>query len=634
MANEAHRMGDCNDGDGCITSIPQKSVFVNSKLGSVDGSIGTKHDDDTQHDEGVWKTAQGCETVHYENINANHKGNTDTCDHKRATGSPNVFLCDFWPLAPGLPGRDVPDPNFPIPKGASEIPDENVEPGVPQEGECASGGLARAGNQSGEQQGDIPDPNKIKNVQIPVKCDGTVQTTMVLNEPTPESPAPASITWEQMGLPSGVTLNPTTGEVAGTAPRGVYDVTVTAKNSANIIDSKTYKVVSEDCTDAIRFTHPLPGSRVTSPVSMSRRHPVTGQIRPHRGTDNAYRDRHLGQVLAAASGIVVFAGTKSGYGNVIIIGHPNSKGKQMACTLYAHLSSIGVSPGQQVSGGDAIGVEGNTGIGTGAHLHFEIRGPNYITSGDSLLNQKAQVYDPQAYINGPVFSDTGIVGETLASGKPYDPGKPSDKYTVVTNDAELALKPMEVDVVCNNQKTLPVTPGTPSDPTAGQTGPVNCGMPPLTKEQVIACINMRMDMHPELDAEDRNFILTTARIESGFNPCAKNPNSSATGLYQFLTPLANAHGLTPADRVDCDKSTEAMVSFYNGEMKPYYNNWVASGMTTIAGKPVVQNAHTARYASLSKSAWLYGLIHHDGVGNAANGKDKGGIDYFNRTVGV
>jgi murein DD-endopeptidase MepM/ murein hydrolase activator NlpD len=42
-------------------------------------------------------------------------------------------------------------------------------------------------------------------------------------------------------------------------------------------------------------------------------------------------------------------------------------------TLYAHLDSIAVAPGQHVSAGTIIGVSGLTGYTTGEHLHFEIR---------------------------------------------------------------------------------------------------------------------------------------------------------------------------------------------------------------------------------------------------------------------
>lgn len=78
------------------------------------------------------------------------------------------------------------------------------------------------------------------------------------------------------------------------------------------------------------------------------------------------------QVYAAAGGKVIVAktgGYNGGYGNYIVIQHAN--GMQ---SLYAHLSSVGVSSGDQVGQGDPIGKMGSTGNSTGSHLHFEILG--------------------------------------------------------------------------------------------------------------------------------------------------------------------------------------------------------------------------------------------------------------------
>jgi murein DD-endopeptidase MepM/ murein hydrolase activator NlpD len=67
-------------------------------------------------------------------------------------------------------------------------------------------------------------------------------------------------------------------------------------------------------------------------------------------------------------GIVEFAGTQRGYGNVIEIKHRDDKS-----TLFAHLSRIDVKKGQKVEQGDFIGAVGSTGASTGPHLHFEFR---------------------------------------------------------------------------------------------------------------------------------------------------------------------------------------------------------------------------------------------------------------------
>lgn len=95
MAKQIHRMTDCNTGGGCITSIPQSTVFANNLLVSVNGSIGTGHPpcpDPDIHCTGNWVTTSGGPTVFAENIPVNKTGDADTCEHLRAAGSPNVFL--------------------------------------------------------------------------------------------------------------------------------------------------------------------------------------------------------------------------------------------------------------------------------------------------------------------------------------------------------------------------------------------------------------------------------------------------------------------------------------------------------------------------------------------------------------
>lgn len=76
---------------------------------------------------------------------------------------------------------------------------------------------------------------------------------------------------------------------------------------------------------------------------------------------------------AAADGTVIISrgngGWNGGYGNYVVIAHEN--GSQ---TLYSHLKSTIVTSGQYVSAGQIIGYIGSTGLSTGPHLHFEVRG--------------------------------------------------------------------------------------------------------------------------------------------------------------------------------------------------------------------------------------------------------------------
>jgi LysM repeat protein len=78
-------------------------------------------------------------------------------------------------------------------------------------------------------------------------------------------------------------------------------------------------------------------------------------------------------IFASAAGTVIVAknndGWNGGYGNYVVIQHDN--GTQ---TLYAHATSVLVSPGDSVSQGQTIALVGRTGEATGFHLHFEVRG--------------------------------------------------------------------------------------------------------------------------------------------------------------------------------------------------------------------------------------------------------------------
>ncbi len=86
----------------------------------------------------------------------------------------------------------------------------------------------------------------------------------------------------------------------------------------------------------------------------------------HKGIDIAGVSNRT--IKAADNGVVVSAGyTTGGYGNKIVINHKNGYE-----TLYGHLASISVHPGQKVKRGQKIGVMGTTGDSTGIHLHFEI----------------------------------------------------------------------------------------------------------------------------------------------------------------------------------------------------------------------------------------------------------------------
>jgi murein DD-endopeptidase MepM/ murein hydrolase activator NlpD len=116
-----------------------------------------------------------------------------------------------------------------------------------------------------------------------------------------------------------------------------------------------------------RYTNTTPDGFLTRPVIGGTR---TQGIHGHNGIDIAATPGT--PVLASAGGTVAAAkvgGYNGGYGNMIIIIHPNN-----VQTVYAHLRSVNVVSGQTVAQGEQIGTVGNTGRSTGPHLHFEVRG--------------------------------------------------------------------------------------------------------------------------------------------------------------------------------------------------------------------------------------------------------------------
>jgi murein DD-endopeptidase MepM/ murein hydrolase activator NlpD len=98
-----------------------------------------------------------------------------------------------------------------------------------------------------------------------------------------------------------------------------------------------------------------------------RRNPFGGRTYEfHAGMDiDGERGDH---VVAPANGVVVEAGWKGGYGNMIEVDHGNG-----LTTRYGHLSKIDVNVGDSITRGQVMAFVGSTGRSTGPHLHYELR---------------------------------------------------------------------------------------------------------------------------------------------------------------------------------------------------------------------------------------------------------------------
>jgi murein DD-endopeptidase MepM/ murein hydrolase activator NlpD len=110
-----------------------------------------------------------------------------------------------------------------------------------------------------------------------------------------------------------------------------------------------------------------------------RENPFTGEsVERHKGLD--IRGKYGEIVKSTASGKVVMAGRRGGYGNCVVINHGNGFE-----TYYGHLSKILIKAGQQVKAGDKIGRIGSTGRSTGPHLHYEVHRYGKIINPRSFL---------------------------------------------------------------------------------------------------------------------------------------------------------------------------------------------------------------------------------------------------------
>jgi murein DD-endopeptidase MepM/ murein hydrolase activator NlpD len=114
---------------------------------------------------------------------------------------------------------------------------------------------------------------------------------------------------------------------------------------------------------------PVKFSRISSRFSSSRKHPVLGYTRAHRGVD--YAAASGTPVRAVGDGRIAVKGWKGGYGRLVEIRHTNANHR----TVYGHMSRFarGIRNGVRVRQGQVIGYVGMSGLATGPHLHFEFR---------------------------------------------------------------------------------------------------------------------------------------------------------------------------------------------------------------------------------------------------------------------
>jgi murein DD-endopeptidase MepM/ murein hydrolase activator NlpD len=177
------------------------------------------------------------------------------------------------------------------------------------------------------------------------------------------------------GLPAPITAGPVVqrGDALDAAPTTPAVVTISATLDGRVLDIAPLlrAALRGVAGDTGEWNRPVDGAVVTQgfgctpyafePVDRSC---ASGHV--HTGIDLAVP---LGTpVHAALDGTVHVVVSTTGYGVHVILDHGGG-----LTTLYAHLESVTVHDGDEVDGGDVIGLAGSTGNSTGPHLHFEVR---------------------------------------------------------------------------------------------------------------------------------------------------------------------------------------------------------------------------------------------------------------------
>jgi murein DD-endopeptidase MepM/ murein hydrolase activator NlpD len=185
-----------------------------------------------------------------------------------------------------------------------------------------------------------------------------------------------------------------------------YDIQVlqtqlTQESTINAAETKLSAIGSLSVTQLAAMRHhqpfiiPLEAPMVQGfgPTDFSLEPPLTynGVFYPHFHTGLDIDGPIDSPIHAAADGVVALAtatqdgaGHLVGYGNYVVIAHPDG-----FFSLYGHLNSVAVKEGQVVHQGEIIGREGSTGLSTGPHVHFEIR-------------HGTQFLDPAPYLQGQI----------------------------------------------------------------------------------------------------------------------------------------------------------------------------------------------------------------------------------------
>ncbi|GAB3131627.1 peptidoglycan DD-metalloendopeptidase family protein [Novispirillum itersonii] len=159
------------------------------------------------------------------------------------------------------------------------------------------------------------------------------------------------------------------------------------KETLGALNTKVLHMTSlQSLVDGLPLASPLEVAwHVTSGFGV-REDPINGSAAIHEGMDMSAE--YKSPVYATGSGKVIYAGWRGRYGRLVEIDHGNG-----LKTRYGHLNRVLVKKGEQVDRTSLIGLLGNSGRSTGAHLHYEVIVNDRPRNPDRFIKAGSNVFE-------------------------------------------------------------------------------------------------------------------------------------------------------------------------------------------------------------------------------------------------
>ena len=340
----------------------------------------------------------------------------------------------------------------------------------------------------------------------------------LLEETRRQIPTPRSQRPQRGGVPnpnSGVTGRPDTPSV-----------TPLAKSP----DGQFIRPFSKDFESQVQVTSPY-GSRT---------HPVTGQQGSlHNGVDYAGVPDGT-PVRTIQGGKVITAQNISGFGLTVIVRTPDGRSEQ-----FSHLQDMDVQVGDEIPAGESIGGLGNTGVGTGSHLHFQVWKADPVWGSRSV--QHANTMNPTDYLREVRPDNAEPRGQGTPPNQQFEGGDSAQEQATVDRNVDEQVTTGNPVTVAREASNLRSSYPTTADSTS------NYGYEALQNDVEFREAIAQTATNTNVPAQ---WIVDVMAHETAgtFDPAIKNRGGGGdTGLIQFIPSTAKALGTTTEELAKMDR---------------------------------------------------------------------------------